>query len=167
MEKLQLGISGDELTISTNDELRELATSMVRQARQTLWISSRDMDATAFNNADFCNAVTQLATRSRYSQIRILIKNPDPAVKNGHCLLTLAQRLPTYMEIRLFGKDHKTYNQANLIVDRTGFIHRPISDRYEATANFSDRYHARNLANEFQEMWDASMDDPQLRRLSL
>lgn len=164
-DQLILSESTDPLSLGTSEENQEVAVNLVRQAKRTLVIAGRDLDAALYNNDAFCDAVAQLATRSKYSHIRMLIQDSNPLVQNGHCLLHLARRLTSFMEIRIFGNEFKNFNQAFLIVDDSGYIKRKNADRYDAIANFNDAFTAREMAKAFQGMWDESEADPQLRRL--
>jgi hypothetical protein len=162
-----LGEHRDKLTPNTCEQHAALATSMVQQASRTLVMVTRHLDPRITNNPAFCEAVKTLALRSKLSRIRMLIRDVEPLMKDGHCLLELTRRLTSFMEIRMQGKDYREFNEAFLVVDATGYLHRRHGDRYEGVACFNDMLGARELNKRFQEMWDASVIDPNLKRLHL
>jgi hypothetical protein len=162
-----LGESSEDLTVSTSQENRDIAIQMATQAARTLCIASRSLDAPIYNNSQFCQAIQDLATRSKYSRIRMLLRDVTPILQEGHCLLDLTRRLTSFMEIRCYGPDHSGFNEAFITVDGQGYIHRMLSDRYEGTANFYAPFKVKGLNKVFQEMWDNSVTDTSLRRLHI
>jgi hypothetical protein len=162
-----LGENREQLTVETLQQNQELSLSLVDQARRTLVIVSRNMDPRITNNLEFCTAVRDLALRSKLSHVRMLVRDVEPMVKDSHCLLELTRRLTTFMEIRIQGKDYRDFNEAFLVADETGYLHRRFSDRFDGVACFNDRLKSRELNRLFQQMWDASATDPNLKRLHL
>jgi hypothetical protein len=79
----------------------------------------------------------------------------------------LALRVSSYMEIRRPGPDHQGFNEAMLIADQIGVIHRMQSDRYEGIANFHNPLRANRLSESFEAMWQNAEPDPHFRRLML
>jgi hypothetical protein len=88
-------------------------------------------------------------------------------VRRGHRLIDLAQRLSSKIEIRKPIAEYADINRTFFVADEAGYVSRPLAERYEGVANFSDRLSARNLVNTFNEVWERSQQDPQLRRLHL
>lgn len=166
-DRLVLGESSDPLTLESSDENREVALKLVQQATRTLVIAGQTLDAALYNNNEFCDAVAKLAAHSKYSHIRMLLQDSTSLVRDGHCLLHLTRRLTSFMEIRKFSKEYKNFNQTFLIIDGSGYIKRKNADRYDAVANFNDPLTAREMIKAFQEMWDESETDPQLRSLHI
>ena len=166
-DKPRLGTTDEQLTLETSDENRLVAISLVEQADRTLDIVSRNLDPPVFDTAEFVESVRALALRSRHSQIRIVVLEPQSVVTAGHQLLQIASRLSTFIEIRRPGANHAEFNQAMLIVDQTGIVHRHLSDRYDGIANFNDRQLAGELSRKFDDIWEHAISDPNFRRMSL
>jgi hypothetical protein len=162
-----LGDTRGEWETDRSETVRELALAMASQAQRTLDIVSRHLDPPLYNTGPFVEAVKELALRGRHSRIRLLVIDPAPLVAGGHRLLELAQRLSTFISLRVPGPDHRQFNEAWLIADSTGYIRRLFSDRYEGTASFADRRYARELTHEFDNLWQHAEPDPNLRRLHL
>lgn len=167
IEEHILGETGEELEMGTSEESREIATQMVQQCSRYLDIISRGLDPAVYDTPEFSEAVKDLALRSRYSRIRIVIIDVDAMLHRGHRLLNLAQRLTTFIEIRTPGPDHLGLNEAMLIADGAGVIYRRLSDRFDGTANFNDKSLARELLQRFDEIWEKATIDSNLRRLYL
>ena len=71
-----------------------------------------------------------------------------------------------YVEIRTPAPEHAEVNHAYLVADGTGYVQRPLADRYEGVFHASDRAEATRLARDFDEMWSSALPDPGLRRLA-
>jgi hypothetical protein len=168
-QQLQQARLGDNLVLRTEerDEVATVYLHMTSQAKFRLDIVSRDLEPAIFDNADYFNAAKQLAMYSSKSKIRILIQNSDRIVKYGHRLVELSRRLSSHIDIRLQSKDFKEFNEAWLIVDERGWVRRPLADRFKGECHFSAPREVQERSKQFNEMWDASTEDPNLRRLHL
>lgn len=160
---------GDDLMLRTEDrdEVAAAYLHMTTQAKFRLDIVSRDLEPAVFDNVDFYSAVKQLAMHNPKSRIRILIQNSEHISKYGHRLVELQQRLSSYIKIRLLGKEFKEFNQAWLIVDDRGWIRRPLADRFKGECYLNAPREVQERSKQFNDMWDVSVEDPNLRRLHL
>ncbi|MCK5639668.1 MAG: acyltransferase, partial [Gammaproteobacteria bacterium] len=140
---------------------------MVQQAHRHIYIMSQDLEAHIYNSDDFEHALAQLAKESQHTHIHILLKNSEPAIKYGHRLINLAQRLSSKVKIHNPHEEHAEYNEAFLLVDDTAYIKRKLADRYEGVACFKALKEAGDLSTLFHEMWERSEPDSQLRRLTI
>jgi hypothetical protein len=163
----KLGVTNRKLEIESKEELRMVNQHIVSQARQSLHIFTRDLDAELYDNEAFIETLSKLARRSKYSFIRILLIDSDKAVKNGHGLIYLHQKLDTYIKIRRIDEQYSDYASAFIVADEAGVIFRQFGDRYTAEANYNDSLLAGNLLKFFTEAWEFSHPDPQLRRLHI
>lgn len=166
-ERFRLKADTEAVAIDTSDACRVAALSMARQAARSIDIVSRQLDPPIYDDAGFCEAVSRLVTGSRRARVRVLVRNTEPVVKGGHRLVALAQRLTTFIEIRVPAKEYDDYNAAFMVVDSAGVIYRALSDRYEANVNFNDPRSAQDLSRQFEEMWQTATPDANLRRAHL
>lgn len=153
--------------LATSEDNRQAALQLVTQARRSLAIFSRDLEPAIYNTADFVTAVQQLALRSRYSRIRMVVIDPLPAVTDGHRLIELTRRLSSYMEIRRPSEDHAKLAEAFLITDDTGLLYRPLAARYEGFADPDNPFEASTRLRRFDEIWETAEPEPEFRRLGL
>ena len=166
-ERFLLKEDSESVDIDTSEACRIAAVSMARQAARSIEIVSRNLDPPMYDNAEFCDAVSQLVVGSRRARVRAVIRDTDRIVKGGHRLVPLAQRLASFIELRVPAKEYEEFNAAFLIVDGAGVIHRRLSDRFEATVNFNNPRMAGELARQFEEMWQTAAPDVNLRRSHL
>ncbi len=167
LEGLRLGVDAERVLVSSSAENRAAAIALVSQGKRFLHIYSRDLEPAIYDNPPFVEAVRKLALYSQYSQIRILVQNSEKIVSQGHGLVTLAQQLSSFIQIRKPAPDHDGYNEAFLVVDKMGVLHRKLSDRYEGEVSFHTPEQAAVLVKLFDEAWERSEPDPQLRRLHI
>lgn len=162
-----LGETDETYRIDSSEENREAALALVRQCQYTLEIISRYLDPSIYDNDEFAEAVQKLALRSKRSRIRILVREPETVVKQGHRLLELAMNFSSFIEIRKPSPEFADHNEALLVCDATGYIHRQLADRYEAMVKYADRPRAEEFLRQFDEMWETAIIDPNLRRLNI
>jgi hypothetical protein len=162
-----LGVDKDPVEFADSETLRALTLAMARQSKRTLDICGRQLDPHLFDHTEFVAAVRQLALRSRYARVRLLVLMPEVLYTRGHQLLLLAQQLPTFVYVRVPCEEDKDFNEAIFIADETGYAHRTLSDRYEGEGNFNDRGTARELTWRFDELWERADTDQNFRRLNL
>ena len=162
-----LGESNEEIQLDTAAENRDAAISLAEQARFSLNIFSRDLDPRVFDNAEFERCVFKLARTHRSTDIRILVCDSTLAVSQGHCLIRLAQKLTSSVHIHNPATEHRRELSTFMLVDGTGLLYRPqsTSRNYEALVNFMSPQRAGELHDFFNEMWERSTPDSQIRRL--
>ncbi len=166
-ENLIIGESTGNIDIATSDESRLAAVSLASQAQRTLHLFSADLDAPIYDTVPFVDAVTSLATRSRYSFVHILLQDTQKIAKHGHRLLDLCYRLDSKVKLRKPAYQYKDFNESFLVADESGVLHRRVADRYTGIVNFNARRQARELVKFFNEVWGRSEPHAELRRLLL
>jgi hypothetical protein len=161
-----LGQFQEPINLADSEAQRRAAVALALQARRTVDIFTRDLDKKIYDNKDFLDGLQNLAVNNR-GLIRILVKDSSKAVKYGHRLIPLSQRLSSFIEVRKVADDYKEYNEAFLIADEIGFAHRKHADRFEGVARFNAAKEATSLLIFFNEVWRNSAPDPDLRRIYL
>ena len=161
------GNTDDEVEISTAEENRDAAISLVRQASYSIDIFSQDLDAEIYNNKDFEKALFELARKHPNTRIRILVQDSRKAVQDGHCLIRLAQFLTSSIFIHTPSRQHRDEQRAFLIVDKLGMLYRAtaVDRNYKASVHFRSPRRAGKLTDYFDEMWEHSTPDIQTRRI--
>jgi hypothetical protein len=164
--KLILGDTQASIELDSSASQRDSAVALVSQAQRSVDIFTRDLDKKIYDNRDFLDALQNLVVNN-HGLIRILVKDSGNAVKYGHRLITLSQRLTSFIEIRKVAEDFKEYNEAFLVADEIGYAHRKHADRFEGIARFNAAKEAVHLLVFFNEVWRHSAPDPNLRRIYL
>lgn len=167
LDDYTLGETDKDIIVDTAEDVRLLSLSLARQAKRSIDILTQDLDAALYNNRDFEQALFQLVRQHNKARVRILCYDSRPATAHGHCLIRLAQKLTSCVAIHKPAREHQGERGAWLIADRRGLITRSnaVDDSYLATVNFNAAQTAAKLSDSFEEMWQHSSADSQLRRI--
>ncbi len=161
-----LGETIQPISLNGSEEQRDAVVAMMTQARRSVDIFSRDLDKKIYDSLIFLDTLQNLVVAHR-GKIRILVKDSGKAVKYGHRLISLSQRLTSFIEIRKVAEDFKEYNEAFFVADNTGLVHRRHDDRFEGIARFNAAKAASELLAFFNEVWRNSAPDLDLQRIYL
>lgn len=162
-----LGENPELVEFEGRTDLQELALEMVSQARQTLDIFTQDLEPHVYNTRGFARAVSELASRSRFSEIRILVKDPERSIKSGHQLIETVRKFTSFIKVRRLHKEYHDHIEAFLVVDKRGLIYRKNADHYIGYANFNDPLRSRDLTRFFTEAWEVSEPEHEIRALHI
>lgn len=163
----KLGEDGEERAVDSLEGVQSATWTLANQARLSIDVIDRDLSPRLYDQAEFLDAVKALATSHRKARIRVLLHDVSAAVSRDHRLITMAQRLSTYVEIRRIGADFKEYNKGLFIVDEKAYVYRTLADRFEGVVSFNQAMRARELTREFDDIWEHSDVDPNFRRLHI
>lgn len=162
-----LGVTGSRVDIDSRELNAAAAYQLCRNATHTIHILSRNLDTMVFNHDPIVETLSQFVIGNSKARLKILIFDSDAVVKYGHRLLSLAQKVPSKVEIRVLSNETTWKNESMILADRTGYLFNPKSDRYEGEVDFCDANRNTELNRVFTEYWDRSELDNNLRRLSL
>lgn len=166
-ELCRLGESAGEFAVATREDNRSAAALLATQARRQIELFSPDLESVLYDQTAFIEALTQLTIGSARARIRVLAKDFERTIKQGHRLIELGRRLSSYVELRKVHSDYQSYNETFLLVDDYGLLHRRHSPRYEGVVSCKAPLEVRRLRVYFDEVWDRSETDADLRRLHL
>lgn len=167
LENLILGESDTTLRTESSDDCGAAVITLAAQAQRSLEIFSHTLDRRIYNSQAFYEAALRLASRSRHSRLRIILKDSTDVVKRGSRLVELYHRLSSRVEIRTPPLEYRDVAEEFLLADSTGLLQRKLATRYEGEVCFSDAVRCRQLKKFFDDCWEKSAPDPALRRLHL
>ena len=143
------------------------AVCLARQAQRRLHIYSKNLDPAVFDKVELASAAKKIALYSRFADIRILAADSKHIMQRGHRLITLAHTLPSRIEIRCPEKQFLSLRRTFITADGQGYLHRQDSERYEGIINFNDPRKTGELDKLFNDIWQRSRVDPEIRRLNI
>lgn len=164
---LVLGESDTPLTTDSSEEVAEATLALTQQAHRSLYIFTQQLDHRVYNSIELYDAVLKLATRSRHSRVRILIKDSSAVTQSSNRLVELSYRISSRLLIRKTAEEQQEFNEEFVIADGCGLMRRTQPLRYEGELCFNAAIKARQLSRLFDECWEQSAADPQLRRLHI
>ena len=142
--------------------------TLINMAKRQVFIINQNLEADLYHHRDIYDHLSEMATQNRKTDIRIIAHDTQVATTNGHYLILLAQKLPTFAEIRITSNpEHKKFRESWLIIDDMAFMRLRHPPRYEGYFELDNRLECRSLSDEFIDIWEASQPDQNTRRLSL
>ena len=166
--RLDLGPT-DERTLRETDspaQVADLTLELIGRARRELSIYTRDLDPTILDSRAASEALRAFTIGTRNTMARVLVHDLRRAVREGHALIALAQRLPSHFAIRVVEEEPDVqYAAAFVANDRGGYLFRPIATRFEASASLLDPARNRQLLAYFNEVWERARPASELRPL--
>ena len=144
-----------------------LAIDLCNSARRHIRILSPQLDHEVFDNAEFCDAISALARRSVQAEIRILVSDCRPLVQRGHQVLTLARRIPSLVHIQTLANHPEMNGETMVIRDRDGLLFKPGDSEHQGIYEPDSRAVTKEYLENFDELWQRSVPDAELRRLGL
>jgi len=160
--------NASRLILNSAQEYRDCAIELIGKGRRTLRLFSPDLEHDIYDDDDVAQAVLNLARVSRNSEIRILVRDTQPAIKRGHRLLDLSRRLTSIVDIRKFSVDTNELPTHVLLVDGGGVMIRADGETQDAGfGSFDDRGLNNTLTLIFDELWHRSQSDFDLRGVTI
>lgn len=133
-----------------------------------LYLVTQRLESELYNHAEIYEHLARLAAGNRNTDIRIIAKDTRVAANQGHYLIHLAQKMPTFVKIRTtVTPPHRNFRESWLIADNSAYLRLRNPDRYEGYYELDNKLECRSYHDQFIEMWEASEPDQNTRRLSL
>lgn len=162
-----LGETAGDYALAGRDDSRQAAAVLAGQARRQVDLFTPDLEPALYDQSPFLDALTQLCLGSPRARVRVLARDFERTVKDGHRLVELARRLSSYVELRKVHPDYQENNESFLLVDDYGLLHRQHAARFEGRFSCKAPLEVRRLRAFFDEVWDRSEAQADLRRLHL
>ena len=147
---------------------RAALLALANGTHRRLCLYSRDLEPSLFDAPEVLDALRRLATRSGPAEIRVLLQDAGTPQRRLAPLLPLAQRLPS---VFLFREVHdpvdRNYPSAFAVNDADGYYFRPLGHRFEGETDQDAGGRARQLREEFSQIWERSRSCTEYRALGL
>jgi hypothetical protein len=162
-----LNQTGELQAFHKTEEARRHALALLQQARRTLCLYSSDLEPWLYNHSSIQEACTRFLLAHPKNRLRILLRDASRALKEGHRLLILSRRLSSNFQIRKLHPDYPNEECAFLIADDCGLLLRPELDQYAGHVRYRDPAQVRLRQAQFDQAWNTSTLDPDLRSFLL
>lgn len=146
-------------------DFRNFSLQLVNNTQRSLAIYSEDLEAWLYDHEDFVDAVMNLAQRSRYSEIRIIVRDTRALLEKGHRLLRASHRASEKIHIRKLSVSGK--QASYLLADDGGMLFRPDPDIVLGIGYTDYRSRVKPLREQFDLMWNSAYEDADLRRMTV
>lgn len=156
------------LPAGTGSEVAAARLQLLGDARHRLAIRLPALDHESYASDKELDELRRIATSGRSALIRVLLHDPEAALRNDHRLITLVQRLPSAFQIRMpVDEVDLAWRSACLLNDVGGYLFLPEAERPQGRAARSDRANATPLQQHFNEVWDRSERASMLQQLDI
>jgi hypothetical protein len=156
------------ILLNNRSDCVEAVKTLVLGCVGRLHLVTQRLEPDLYNHAEIYDHLSGLAASNRNTEIHIIAQDTRVAANQGHYLINLAQKLPTYVKIRTTVTPlHRSFRESWLIADNSAYLRLRNPDRYEGYYEIDNRLESRSYLERFTEMWEASEPDQNTRRLSL
>ncbi len=160
----QIGVHGGDFSVV---DFSDTALGLIAQAQTQLHLLSYDLDPVTFDKPEMAEYISQLARKSRYTDIKILLIDSSLAIKRGHRLVNLQRRLPSSIKLRAVSCEAHEVKNNLILVDQCAIICQSIKEREKAWANFNNKPVVNNYNEQFDYWWERAREDKDLRQLEI
>ena len=156
------------ILLDDRSSCKEAAKTLILGAVGEVFMFTQRLEAEFYNDAEIHEHLSQLASTNRATDIRIIAHDTRVAANQGHYLIHLAQKLPSFAQIRkTVTQEHRNFRESWLIVDAGAFMRIRNPDRFEGYYELDNKLESRSYREEFIDIWEACEPDQNTRRLSL
>jgi hypothetical protein len=155
-------------TLNGRSDCLDAVERLTGLAEREVALFTQQLEPLLYNHAAVCDAWSKLARENRHARIRIIAQSTRSAATQGNCLIDLAQRLSSKIQIRTPATPElQTFSESWLIIDDHGMLRINNPERWEGSLILNDRRVVREQLEFFDKAWENSEPDIQTRRLSL
>lgn len=160
--------STDVLSLSHPSDILPVMRGFAAEASRTLDIFSHQLVRSLYTDDELVSAMSNLARRGPQSKIRILVRDPRPLYGGNHPLVSLAQRLPSHVLLRVYIEGAADDQMGFFCADSAHLVHFLDEPNLSGYARRNGKAESRHLLAEFQHVWQyGSRTDLNLLRLSI
>ena len=144
-----------------------IALKLCQQAKKEICLFSYDLEAKIYDHQAMIDTMREFCVGRRQSQIRILVKDSQAAIRSGHRLIELSRALTTSIHIHKPAKDTPMIESNYLLIDSIAYLFKPAALQWHGSFHFNDQARARELYKHFNTAWGRSQVDTETRRLHI
>ncbi len=158
----------DALPAGSRVETAEARLHLLVDARHRVSLYAPTLTSDSYASTQELAELQRIAQSGRGAQIRILLHDPAAALHMDHRLITLVQRLPSSMQVRMPVEEADlAYVSAYLINDAGGYLLLPEAARWQGRAARRDRASVAPLQRHFDEVWNRAEPATVLQTLGI
>jgi hypothetical protein len=162
-----VGSASTRSILTTLPEVREASLAVAKSAQRQLSIYTQDLEPLVYGEEPFLEAIKRLVLARSYAKVRVLLADPSRAVVDGNRFLALARRLTSCIDMRSISSQNPGSAGAFIIADDRATVYRLQASRWDGISDMNDPAVARRYLNFFDEVWQASAPDAQLRQMQM
>ena len=157
----------NEQILQSVREQKNAIIELASASTKRLLLFSYAFEPEYYDQPEFITACKNMVLGHPQCHIKILVQNNEQLQRQEHRFITLMQRLPSRIELKLCHEDYRDHPETFMLSDYQGVFLKRIPGRSTATCY----PHAPRINDEYSRLffsiWDQSEIDITLRRLSL
>jgi len=156
----ELASSADDslaLPAASRSEIADARLQLLAGASRRIAIYQPVLSGDLYASPAELDELRRIAIAGRGAEIRLLLHDPASALREGHRLIALAQRLPSSVLVRTpVDELDLAYASSCLLTDQGGYLFQADARRTEGRASLRDRAAQAPLLQYFNEVWERS-----------
>jgi hypothetical protein len=157
--------AGTRTILTTMPEVREASLKVAKSAQRLLSIFTQDLEPLIYGEEPFLEAIKRLVLARSYAKVRVLLADPSRAMVDNNRFLALARRLTSCIDLRAMSPEYPASAGAFIIADDKALVYRLQADRWDGISDMNDPAVVRRYLNFFDEVWQTSMQESQMRQM--
>lgn len=149
--------------LAAADDQAGVLCELLTGAQHRVRIFSDTLDPALFDNAELAHELSRVARQGRQCEVQILIKDSTFLVKRAHRLAALHRRLVSSVLLRKLSYAPEHFLANYVLVDDSGIFFIPNDDDKTCFMNRDDRALVKHFGEQFDDLWQRSVADPDLR----
>ena len=156
------------ILLEGRSDCKDAAKALILGSTGRVYLATQKLEAELYHDPEIYDHLSGLVTNHRNTEIRIIAHDTRAAANQGHYLIHLAQKLPSFVQIRrTVTTEHRNFRESWLIADHCAYMRIRNLERFEGCYELDNRLECRSYTDTFIEMWEACEQDQNTRRLSL
>lgn len=144
---------GERVVLASREELRAAVVEVTGLAKRGLAILTPDLEPEIYDHEDFLESLKRFVLAQSFARIRVLITQPERAMKTGNQFVQMGRRLNSYIEFRTLKDTQRPRDDAFCIADDRAIVYRARSDSWEGMVDTHAPAVAREYLKVFDELW--------------
>src|SRR3981081_4350881 len=157
--------SGTRTILTTMPEVREASLKVAKSAQRLLSIFTQDLEPLIYGEEPFLEAIKRLVLARSYAKVRVLLADPSRAMVDNNRFLACARRLTSCIDMRSMSAEYPASAGAFIIADDRALVYRLQADRWDGISDMNDPANPPRSPNFFDEVWQTSMQESQMRQM--
>jgi hypothetical protein len=141
--------TGTRTILSTMPEVRDASLKVAKSAQRLLSIFTQDLEPSVYGEEAFLEAIKRLVLARSYAKVRVLLADPSRAM----------------VDLRAMSPEYPASAGAFIIADDKALVYRLQADRWDGISDMNDPAVVRRYLNFFDEVWQTSMQESQMRQM--
>lgn len=165
LDQCILGRQSELLAFSSHEEACRVLSAMIDQASHQVIYFGQSLNARLLGDSAVMKSISSLMHRNRSAQVKTLVNQSYDLVQSGHRLVELLRHFMPAVECRIRRIQSNSFDGTCVMIDRTGYLYLPDSERIKGSASFNGIGTVDKLCSVFDTEWQVAEPDPEIRPL--